>query len=234
VAGCAGSLGSFVAGELEHRGIEVYGIDAAENLGQRTHTRVDLRDEKRVSDVLLAMLGTIPPKRDVALLNMAGAIVSEPLVRYAANGTLEPLSLDAWHRVLASNLDPMFVATAAFSAAMVSQRRKGVVISFGSIAADGTPGQSAYSAAKGATRSFMNACAAELGPLGLRFATVEPGYVDVESTRNSLSTSRLAHLTNASSLRRLVDENSIFEAIWFILTARSFTGGTVRIDAGLR
>lgn len=227
-------MGSFVAGELERRGIEVYGIDATENLGQRPHTRLDLRDERGVSAVLCNIMSNLPPKKDVALLNMAGAIVSEPLVRYAANGSLEPLSLAAWHRVLASNLDPMFVATAAFSAAMVSGRRKGVVISFGSIAADGTPGQSAYSAAKGATRSFMNACAAELGPLGLRFATVEPGYVDVESTRNSLSATRLAHLSKASPLRRLVDKDSIFEAIWFILTSSSFTGGTVRIDAGLR
>ena len=57
--------------------------------------------------------------------------------------------MDSWRAALSANLDSVFNVTGRVVDRMLSQRIKGVVVSIGSIAAQGNAGQSAYSAAKG-------------------------------------------------------------------------------------
>lgn len=56
-----------------------------------------------------------------------------------------------------------------------------------SISARGNAGQSAYSAAKAGVEALTRVWAKELGPLGLRFAAIAPGFIDTPSTRAALT-----------------------------------------------
>ena len=109
--------------------------------------------------------------------------------------------MDSWRAALSANLDSVFNVTGRVVDRMLSQRIKGVVVSIGSIAAQGNAGQSAYSAAKAGVRPD-----ALLGQ-GVRAARLPfrrslPGFIDT-STRAALSEAVIDHLQPEDPLRRL-------------------------------
>ena len=71
-----------------------------------------------------------------ALINNAGVIHSQPLVNMLAKGD-RVHSHDHWRRILAANLDSVFLVTGRVVDRMLSKRTKGVVVSVSSIAARG-------------------------------------------------------------------------------------------------
>src|SRR5215813_11872397 len=81
------------------------------------------------------------------LINNAGILYSEPLIRIGPTG-LQQHDRETWDRVLHTNLSSVFYMTVNVVAKMVASRTKGVVVNIGSVSATGSPGASAYSAAK--------------------------------------------------------------------------------------
>lgn len=166
------------------------------------------------------------------LVNNAGVIHSEPLVNFTARGD-RVHSRRAWRDVMAADLDSVFFVTSRVVDGMMARRCKGVVISISSIAAAGNPGQSAYSAAKAGVNALTCTWAKELGPLGLRFAAIAPGFFDTPSTRAALSETIITRLQQQIPLRRLGNPDAIYLAARQIVENDYLTGTVLELDGGL-
>jgi 3-oxoacyl-[acyl-carrier protein] reductase len=167
-----------------------------------------------------------------ALVNNAGMIYSSPLVNILARQD-RVHSVDMWNQVLAANLNSVFYVTGQVVDRMISRRKKGVIVSISSISAKGNPGQSAYSAAKAGVNALTSTWAKELGPLGLRFAAIAPGFLDTPSTRAALSEAIIARLQQEVPLRKLGDVEHIFLALRHIIENEYLTGTVLEVDGGL-
>lgn len=166
------------------------------------------------------------------LINNAGIIHSEPLINLSVRGD-RAHSRDNWRKVLAIDLDSVFYVSSRVVDQMVARRCKGVVISISSISAGGNPGQSAYSAAKAGVNALTKTWAKELGPLGLRFAAIAPGFLDTDSTRAALSETVLAKLQQQIPLRRLGTPEAIYHTARHIIENDYLTGSVVEVNGGL-
>jgi 3-oxoacyl-[acyl-carrier protein] reductase len=166
------------------------------------------------------------------LINNAGIIHSEPLINLSVRGD-RTHSRENWRRVLAVDLDSVFYVTSRVVDQMVDRRCKGVVISISSVSAAGNIGQSAYSAAKAGVNALTNTWAKELGPLGLRFAAIAPGFLDTGSTREALSEAVLAKLQQQIPLRRLGKPETIYQTARYIVENDYLTGSVVEVNGGL-
>lgn len=166
------------------------------------------------------------------LVNNAGMIYSSPLVNMLSRQD-RVHSIESWHQVLAANLHSVFYVTGQVVDRMLSRRKKGVVVSISSISAHGNPGQSAYSAAKAGVNALTATWAKELGPLGLRFAAIAPGFLDTPSTRAALSEAIIARLQQQVPLRKLGDVEHIFLALRHIIENDYLTGTVLEVDGGL-
>jgi 3-oxoacyl-[acyl-carrier protein] reductase len=116
---------------------------------------------------------------------------------------------------------------------MLIKRTKGVVVSVSSISARGNAGQSAYAAAKAGVNALTVTWAKELGPMGLRFVAIAPGFIDTPSTRDALSDAILAKLKLKVPLRRLGDLESVYLAVAYAIENNYVNGTVLEVDGGL-
>lgn len=166
------------------------------------------------------------------LVNNAGIIHSEPLVNLLSRGD-KVHSRESWRRVIATDLDSVFFVTSRVVEHMLATRKKGVVISISSIAAQGNAGQSAYAAAKAGVNALTHTWAKELGAMGLRFAAIAPGFFDTPSTRTALSEAALTRLQQQIPLRRLGQLESLYLAVRHVVENDYLTGTVLEVDGGL-
>lgn len=166
------------------------------------------------------------------LINNAGLIHSEPLINILSR-TDKAHSVDSWRKTLSANLDSVFFVTRRVAEQMLSTRTKGVVISISSISARGNAGQSAYSAAKAGVNALTKTWARELGPLGLRFAAVAPGFIDTPSTRSALSETVLNNLIKQIPLRKLGEFESVYQSVLHVIENDYCSGTVLEVDGGL-
>ena len=166
------------------------------------------------------------------LINNAGVIHSQPLVNILARGD-RVHSRDDWRRILAANLDSVFLVTSRFVDHMLSRRTKGVIVSVSSIAARGNAGQSAYAAAKAGVNALTMTWAKELSAMGLRFVSIAPGFIDTHSTNSALSEATLTKLKQQVPLRRLGDMESVFQAVRYAIENEYVNGTVLDVDGGL-
>jgi 3-oxoacyl-[acyl-carrier protein] reductase len=166
------------------------------------------------------------------LVNNAGILHSEPLVRLTESG-LERHDVASWARVLAADLSSVFYVTACVVETMVKTRTAGVVVNISSIAASGNAGQSAYSAAKAGVNALTATWAKELGPLGIRVAAVAPGFSDTVSTKRALSESLLEETVKRVPVRRLGRPEEIAEGVLAVIENDFVNGKVFELDGGL-
>jgi 3-oxoacyl-[acyl-carrier protein] reductase len=166
------------------------------------------------------------------LINNAGIIHSEPLVNLLKKSD-RVHSRESWHSVMRTNLDSVFFVTSRVVERMIESRRKGVVISVSSIAARGNAGQTAYSASKAGVNALTRTWAKELGPLGLRFAAIAPGFMDTVSTHDALSEATVQKLKQQIPLRRLGGVEHIYLAIRHVIENDYVSGTVLDVDGGL-
>ncbi|MFA7241934.1 MAG: SDR family NAD(P)-dependent oxidoreductase [Sulfuricellaceae bacterium] len=239
ITGGGSGIGRFLVERLEAESAEVgvLEMDAArctelcETSGGRIKAwNCDVTDPAAV-DAALQNLFDSGFEPDV-LINNAGIIHSEPLVNMLARGE-RAHSRVAWRRVMATDLDSVFYVTSRTVDHMLAKRRKGVVISISSIAANGNPGQSAYSAAKAGVNALTRTWAKELGGMGLRFVAIAPGFIDTPSTRAALNEAAITRLQQQIPLRRLGDLESIYLAVRHAIENDYLTGTVLEVDGGL-
>jgi len=166
------------------------------------------------------------------LVNNAGIIHSEPLINLTRKDN-RIHSRDSWRRVIATDLDSVFYVTSRVIEDMLDRRCRGVVISISSIAASGNAGQTAYSAAKAGVNALTKTWSKELGPLGIRFAAIAPGFLETHSTRDALNERSLMKLQQEIPLRRLGKVEEIYLAAKALVENDYINGAIIEVNGGL-
>jgi pyridoxal 4-dehydrogenase len=237
VTGAARGLGFAAAGRLAAEGARVAIFDrdaealaaAAGALGgdeasALAHT-IDVTDEEAVGrgvEAVLAETGRI----DV-LVNNAGIYPHFPF---------EELTFADWRRVLATNLDSVYLCSHAVYPAM-RERGYGRIVNVSSATFFiGYSGLSAYVASKGGIVGFTRALASEAGPLGITVNAVTPGLIATEGVVGGEEAGLFDEIVPDQAVGRRGEPEDIAEAIAYLASpAASFiTGQTVNVDGGHR
>ncbi|MDN0073897.1 SDR family NAD(P)-dependent oxidoreductase [Crenobacter sp. SG2303] len=150
-------------------------------------------------------------------------------------GVLEQVSTDDWRTCLSGSLDPVFFGTRAALRVMKAQGG-GAIVNLGSVAGLlGSPGLSAYGAAKAGVLNFSRAVALEAAQSNVRVNVVIPGVVWSEGTREALNSEEVARGTaRAVPMGRIGEPEELANAILFLASneASYITGQSLVVDGG--
>ena len=236
VTGVSGDIGSRLAQHFIERGHRVLGIDVAKEgpkslrANERFHfVSADLTDAAATAKAIDSFVAAHGAVR--VLVNNVGLIFNAPVLTLV-DGKMVGHDAASWDKVLAVSLSAAFYVTTACVRHMASAGG-GVIINISSISANGNPGQSAYSAAKGGVNSMTMAQAKELGPMGIRVAAIAPGFIDTSSTQKAMGDEALKKLKRVIPLRRLGTVDELAHAAQFIVENGYFTGTVLELDGGL-
>lgn len=121
-----------------------------------------------------------------------------------------------------------------YTARMMMRQGQGSIINIASVVGiHGNPGQSAYSATKGAIISFTKSAAKELASMGIRVNAVAPGLTDTEMIRQTsedIIESRISRI----GLGRIASPNEVAEMVLFLASEKAsyITGQIISVDGG--
>ena len=155
------------------------------------------------------------------------------------------MELSDWQRVIAVNLDGVFLGTKHSVAAMRRGRGGSVVLVSSASGIKAGAGASAYAAGKAAVRQFARAAALECGAEGIRVNTVLPGGVKTplwrtmefwqDLLREHGTEERVWEALGAGTpLKRFAEPEEIAQAILYLASdaAKFVTGAEIVIDGG--
>ena len=233
VTGCDGAVGKFISESLHGLGYKVVGFDRADvDQGESTdyiYKKLDLLDLKKTEAAFLEFQNLkIQPN---ILINCAGVIHNELLVNLFSEEKKH--NIETWETVISSNLTTTFIASSCFAEFLINNRLSGKIINFSSISANGTLGQSAYSAAKAGVEALTKVWSEELGPFGISCSCIAPGYLDTESTHSYMDKKSIKNIIGRTSSRRLGKLSELFEAVQFLMKNDFHNGKVLRLDGGL-
>lgn len=206
-----------VVAELERDGLPAIGLHH------------DVTDEAGWEAVMAAALSRFG-QLDV-LVNNAGI---------AFTGKTADTTLETWRRMMAVNLDGVFLGTKHAIRAMTG--KGGSIINISSILGiDGAATAAAYCASKGGVRLFTKAVALECGEAGngIRVNSIHPGYIHTAMFDSSLAAfgSLEAKMEKVSALHpigRIGQPDEIAAGVVFLASdeASFMTGSELVIDGG--
>lgn len=150
-------------------------------------------------------------------------------------GVLDEVSTQAWRQCLTGSLDVAFFGTRA-ALRVMKAAGGGAIVNLGSVAGLlGSPGLSAYGAAKAGVLNFSRAVALEGAARNVRVNVVIPGVVWSEGTREALASEEVARGTaRAVPLGRVGEPHEVAGAILFLASdeASYITGQSLVVDGG--
>ncbi len=204
----------------------------AANRGTITGTIADVSEPEavdRLFDDVRSELGGL----DV-LINNAG--IEGPI------GPLEDISLEAWRRTIAVNLDGQFLC-ARHAVPLLKSAGGGSIINISSTAGlGGCPNRAPYVASKWAIIGLTKTLAMELGVFGIRVNAICPGSVDGERIRRvieadaeargkSVEEVRESYVTT-TSMQALIQPEEIANLALFLCaeTGTHITGQALSVD----
>ena len=196
VTGAASGIGAAAARLFEDEGARVVAADLVPS--SRT-VALDVRSERSWDEALRGV------ERLDVLVNCAGVSAATPV----ADSTFEE-----WRRVLAVNLDGVFLGTRAGIRAM---RRSGggTIVNIASTAGiDVHPGAAAYATSKAAILHFTKVAAAECGKAGdrIRVHALAPGGVRTPMWKSMAFWSQLAAKGEDEAWKALDPEGAFLSA----------------------
>ena len=237
VTGAARGLGYAAARRLGAEGARVALLDrdgdvlasAAERLRSEEIAvvahRVDLTADDEVRATVAGVLED--DGRIDILVNNAGIYPHRPF---------DELTFAEWRRVLAMNLDSVYLCTNAVYPSMV-ERGYGRIVNVSSATFFiGYPGLTAYIASKGGIIGFTRALASEAGPYGITVNAVTPGLIATEGVIGGEEAGLFDEIVPEQAVRRRGEPEDIAECIAYLASpAASFiTGQTINVDGGHR
>jgi 3alpha(or 20beta)-hydroxysteroid dehydrogenase len=196
ITGAAQGIGARCAEVFATAGAKVVVTDILENEaksvveriqnsgGEALYERLDVVDEQQWQSVIEKIFATCGGF-DVLVNN--AAITSQNLI--------EDVALDEWRKVMAVNIDGVFLGTKHAIRAMkpggVSGRGGSIVNISSMCALIAMKGAGSYSAAKGAVRSLTKVAALECGILkyGIRVNSIHPGVILTELVKAGMEES---------------------------------------------
>jgi NAD(P)-dependent dehydrogenase (short-subunit alcohol dehydrogenase family) len=160
------------------------------------------------------------------LVNNAGVYPAKPI---------EQITYDEWRRVLAVNLDSVFLMTRAVVPGMKARGRGRIVNMSSGTVLLGVPNFAHYASAKAGIIGFTRCLAAELGPSGITVNVVAPGLTATDTVLAQMTPAMLQTRREGRALRRDLKPEHIVGAIVFLVSdaAELVTGQLVNVDGGL-
>jgi pyridoxal 4-dehydrogenase len=139
-----------------------------------------------------------------------------------------------WRRIMAVNLDGVFLACRAASDAMRKHGYGRIVNIASNTLVAGTPNMAAYVAAKGGVFGFTRALATELGKYGITVNSVAPGLTDTEGVQASPHAGAFDFVQSLQAIPRRGVPGDIAPVVAFLASeeARWVTGQMVVVDGG--
>jgi meso-butanediol dehydrogenase/(S,S)-butanediol dehydrogenase/diacetyl reductase len=159
-----------------------------------------------------------------ALVNNAGV---------ADFGPIEETDFDRWRRVMATNLDGVFLCSQ--EAIPHLKKTQGAIVNIASISGlRASTLRVAYGTSKAGVIQLTEQQAAELGEYGIRANAVAPGPVRTKLAMAVHSQDIIDAYHDAIPLNRYGSEAEIAEAIVFLASSRAsyITGQTLAVDGG--
>ena len=195
VTGGASGIGKHVAEALRKVGARVVVADMNVETGKELDgaycVQCNVTDPASVQamvEAVVAKYGKID-----ALVNNAGINLPRLLVDVAGERPEYELDDAAFSKMFAVNVKGVFLCAQACAKQMVKQKR-GVIVNMSSESGkEGSQGQSAYSATKGAVDSFTRSWAKELGKYNIRVLACAPGIMEATGLRTPAYNEALAY-----------------------------------------
>ena len=149
----------------------------------------------------------------------------------------DQITFEEWRRVLAVNLDSMFLLSQAFLPHMREQGWGRIVGISSAMFHAGSPGSLHYVASKGGIIGFIRALAAEVGPDGVTVNAIAPGLIRSDGTSKGIhdELGLFDLVVEHQAVKRTGLPQDLAGAISFLLSddAEFITGQTLVIDGGL-
>jgi 3-oxoacyl-[acyl-carrier protein] reductase len=236
-AAAGAGIGQATVRRLAHAGADVVVTDldvgrtervaseiAAETGRQVIGRALDIRDEDQINRVIAEVLSSWG--RIDVLVNNAGT--SEPAPVWETTS-------ESWRRVVDVCLTGHFLTMRAILPQMI-ERRQGSIVNIASIEAwtSGTPGNTAYHAAKAGVLALTRSTAKQVAPHGVRVNGVAPGLVPNPFLSRMLPEEHLRRLEAEIPLGHPVSPADIADAVLFLAadTSASITGETINVSGG--
>jgi 3-oxoacyl-[acyl-carrier protein] reductase len=143
---------------------------------------------------------------------------------------------DEWRRVLATDLDAVFLCAQEAARRMLSAGKRGSIINIASILGMSVAkGVVAYATAKAGVIALTKALALELAFKGIRVNAIAPGYIVTEINRDYLAGDG-ARMTRQIPVGRFGEERDLDGALLLLASEAGLfiTGETIVVDGGHR
>lgn len=236
ITGAAQGIGKAIAEQFAADGATVYACDRqsgsmdswSEECSAKYHTKVypiyfDVTDAANTKKAIMAIFKT--ESRIDVLVNNAGVVFNKRI------GMITRTETELMFLV---NVIAVIDLTQLVSRLM-ARTGGGSIVNIASVTAvQGSPGQSAYSATKGAIISFTRSAAKELASLGIRVNAVAPGIVQTErfSELYDESSSKIDSRIQRIALGRLGTPEDIAHSCVFLASDKSsyISGQVLGVD----
>src|SRR5215468_814639 len=139
-----------------------------------------------------------------------------------------------WRRVLATNLDAVFLWAQEAARRMLAANKRGAIVNVASILGFAVAkGTVAYATAKAGVVQLTKALALELAFQGVRVNAIAPGYIVTDLTRDYLA-GQGAQMTREIPAGRFGEERDLDGALLLLVSAAGsyMAGTTVVVDGG--
>jgi gluconate 5-dehydrogenase len=151
-------------------------------------------------------------------------------------GPFAEFPLDAWRRLIATNVDSVFLVGREVAQRMVA-RGRGKIINVCSVQSElARPGIAPYTATKGAVKMLTKGMAVDLGPHGIQVNGLGPGYFKTELTAALVADEAFtAWLAKRTPAGRWGEVNELAGAAVFLASAASsfVNGHILYVDGGI-
>ncbi len=244
ITACASGIGRATAGIMAAEGAFIVAVDNDQRRLDMTVEELNMTGGRAVghcidalqeSDVNAVVEDTAKNYGIDILVNAVGG--STIIARPAA--TVDELSLDDWQRIIAFNLQAMFLFCHAVVPVM-KQQKSGKIDNLASIAGRGlsVSSSSAYSAAKGGIIAFTRKLSFELGPFGINVNAIAPSLTLTERIRphwNQRAPDAQAAEIARTPLRRVAEAADQAKVICFLASSDAdfVTGLTIDVTGGV-
>lgn len=144
------------------------------------------------------------------------------------------MSAEAFSRVMAINVNGVFLCSREAAKLMLRGDSGGSIINMSSIAGISQQGGPHYAASKSAVIGMTRSCARELGPRGIRVNAICPGAIDTPMTQQ-LAEPILKGLAASAPLQRLGQPEDIAHTAVFLASDESsfITGQWISPNGGI-